>query len=653
MSRVASAKLGHRLWSEDPIMKADKLWMAGMVRLLVVVSLVVVSSGSPGLAAPLDIRLLEVLEGAPPGAMIPVIVTFQGGDDLEIRSPGPRQARRAELVRGLKSRAERAQRPARAFLRSRGVGPVQELWINNSLAVTASPETVRELAARPEVENVRLEEVLRVPQVTPAQITGAAEFNVNLVNAPALWVLGIAGQGVTVAVMDSGVDVNHPDLGPRWRGGANSWFDPNGEHPLVPFDQEGHGTAVMGTLVGGNTDGSYIGVAPEAQWIAVKIFNDAGEASESAIHQGFQWLLDPDGNPNSDDAPDVVSNSWGFEEYAGACVELFRSDVQALKAAGIAIVFAAGNTGPNAGTSVAPANYPEAFAVGAVGTIQSPTEIAASSARGPSPCDSTVFPEVVAPGFFVKTADLTLGGISPDAYVYVSGTSIAAPHVAGVMALLLSALPDLTVSELEQALLRSARDLGATGPDNDYGYGLVDALAALDWVDARDLSNTPPPPALLQTPADGSTGLSTTLTLSWRQPPDADGDPVANTVQLDTSPHFLNPLVIATNFGANTGLLLGTFGGVACLLPLGLPGKRKRGLLVVTAGLVIGMLVLVSCGGGGSSSDPNPPSQPVADLQSQPVANLAAGTTYYWRVLSQDSRGGTSASGVFSFTTAP
>jgi hypothetical protein len=180
----------------------------------------------------------------------------------------------------------------------------------------------------------------------------------------------------------------------------------------------------------------------------------------------------------------------------------------------------------------------------------------------------------------------------------------------------------------------------------------VDALAALDWVDARDLSNTPPPPALLQTPADGSTSLPTTLTLSWRQPPDADGDPVTNTVQLDTNPHFLNPLVIATNFRANSDLLLGAFGWVACLLPLGLPRNRKSGLLVVTSGLVIGMLVLVSCGGGGSS-DHNPPSQPVADLQSRQVSNLAAGTTYYWRVLSQDSRGGTSASGVFSFTTAP
>lgn len=636
-------------------MKADRLWIAGRLRLLVAVSLAVVSAGSPGLAAPIDVRLQGVLDAAAPGEAIPVIVTFQGSSNLELLSQGPRQARRAELVRTLKSRAETVQRSARLFLQSRGVGPGQELWINNSLAVIASPEIVRELAARPEVESVRLEEVIRMPRVTSTQVTGPAELNIKLVNAPALWAMGVTGQGVTVATMDSGVDVNHPDLGPRWRGGANSWFDPNGQHPLVPADVDGHGTGVMGALVGGNAGGTYIGVAPEAQWIAVKIFNDAGEAPEAAIHQGFQWLLDPDGKPDTDDAPDVVNNSWGFEALPGVCdafVQVFRRDVQALKAAGIAVVFSAGNTGPRVDTSVAPANYPEAFAVGAVGTVQSATEIAATSARGPSACDGTVFPEVVAPGFFVKTADLTLGGLSPGSYVFVTGSSIAAPHVAGVMALLLSAFPALTVSELEQALLDSSADLGAEGPDNSYGHGLVDALAALDWVDARDLSNTPPPPALLQTPADGSAGLPTTLTLTWRQPPDADGDPVTNTVQIATNPHFFNPLVSSRIFVASSDRLLGSFGLVACLLPLGLKGNRKRWLLVVSSGIVLGLLVLVSCGGGGSS-DHNSTSQPVSDLRNQTVSNLVVGTTYYWRVLSQDSREGTSISGVFSFTTAP
>ena len=163
-----------------------------------------------------------------------------------------------------------------------------------------------------------------------------AEANVELVQAPRLWQLGFAGQGVTVATMDSGADVNHPDLGPRWRGGSNSWFDPNGEHPDAPVDLDGHGSGVLGVLVGGDAGGTAIGVAPGARWVAVKVFNDAGVAPFSALHQGYGWLLDPDGNPATDDAPDVVNNSWGFEDNPGVCDTLareFQPDLQALAAA--------------------------------------------------------------------------------------------------------------------------------------------------------------------------------------------------------------------------------------------------------------------------------------------------------------------------------
>ena len=163
--------------------------------------------------------------------------------------------------------------------------------------------------------------------------------------------------------MDSGVDPDHPDLKARYRGGSNSWYDPHGQHS-APFDADGHGTQVMGVMVGGASGGSAIGVAPEARWIAVKIFDDSGKAPLSAIHQGFQWLLDPDGDPDTDDAPDVVNNSWGFVENLNECVEEFQSDVEALRAADIGVVFAAGNGGPLPATSISPANLPGSFSVG-------------------------------------------------------------------------------------------------------------------------------------------------------------------------------------------------------------------------------------------------------------------------------------------------
>jgi len=270
------------------------------------------------------------------------------------------------------------------------------------------------------------------------------------------------------------VDVNHPDLADCWRGGVNSWFDPNGEHS-TPYDRNGHGTHIMGIMVGGSYEGTAIGVAPDAVWIAVKIFDDSGFASYSAVHRGFQWLLDPDGNPQTDDAPDVVNNSWGFDQNPDQCITEFQEDIEILKTAGIAVVFSAGNRGPSGYTSISPANYPESFAAGAVDASDT---IDFSSSRGPSSCDGSIYPELAAPGVNIKTADLTLGGAIPASYAYVSGTSFASPHVAGAMALLLNAVPGVTVSELEAALKESALDLGAAGPDDAYGYGLLDVLEA-------------------------------------------------------------------------------------------------------------------------------------------------------------------------------
>jgi len=185
----------------------------------------------------------------------------------------------------------------------------------------------------------------------------------------------------------------------------------------------------------------------------------------------------------------VVNNSWGFDGAdAGECKDVFRPAVQALRAAGVAVVFAAGNTA----TSISPANYPESFAVGAV---NSALTIADFSARGPSACDGGTYPDLTAPGVNVRTTDLTLGGTIPDSYATVTGTSFAAPLVAGGMALLLSVDPELTVDQLEQALVRSAIDLGIPGSDNDSGHGLIDLAAAHAF-----LQPLPPAGILFYTP---------------------------------------------------------------------------------------------------------------------------------------------------------
>jgi hypothetical protein len=194
-----------------------------------------------------------------------------------------------------------------------------------------------------------------------------------------------------------------------------------------------------------------------------------------------------------------------------------------LKAAGIAVTFAAGNDGPAPLTSLSPGNNTAGFATGAV---DPQLDVASFSARGESACDGSVYPKLAAPGLNVNAADLSFGGMPMYAAVY--GTSYAAPHTAGVMALLLDAYPDVGVADLESALLQGVRDLGVAGADNSYGYGLVDALAAWRVLLARFGS----PPEIASTPT-----LAATQNKSWAYKvtaTDPDGGPL--TFTLDRAP---------------------------------------------------------------------------------------------------------------------
>jgi serine protease AprX len=427
-------------------------------------------------AAELSFDLQKELQSAPPGKSVAVIILYQSEADPALLRRTLRHQKRAirrdVVPRTLKQQAYAVGNRIASVIVAAGGDNTRILWIISAVAANVPADVIDQLRQDPEVLGIRLDQVLE----SPFPMAGSAafpEWNIAVVAAPELWRLGYLGGSVVVATMDTGVDGQHPDLTAGFRGGNNSWFDPYGQH-ATPYDRTGHGTQVMGIIAGGELGGSAIGVAPQAKWIAAKIFNDAGTATESAIHASYQWLLDPDGDPQTDDAPDVVNNSWSFSS-AGVCDTTFQADIDALKAADIAMVFSAGNFGPAAGSGVSPANNPGALSIGA---LDAEGLVASFSSRGPSTCDDSLLPDLVAPGDGVQTTDLSFGG-NPY-YVAVSGTSFAAPHVAGVLALLRDAAPPAGVDELESAIIGSAIDAAIPGPDQETGYGLVNAVAALE-----------------------------------------------------------------------------------------------------------------------------------------------------------------------------
>lgn len=431
-----------------------------------------VARAAPSAPAAFSAALCHLGALLPPGQRLAVLVHLKpgAGNPAADRSggfPTPQaviaalQAESAAAQAGLLAELAGAQARGEA-------GRVLPLWINNSVLVEAGPALLAALAQRPEVAQITPDfdpdnPLVPVGGGPAAARAGEPEPNLLVIGATVLWAQGFTGQGVTVAIFDSGVDAAQPDLAARYRGGSNSWYDAYGQF-ATPYDSQGHGTWVSGVVLGDGTGGRSTGVAPGAQWIAAKIFPSPPMVqSLAAVHQAFQWVLDPDGDPATRDAPQVVNNSWDFS--TPGCNREFQPDLLALRAAGITAVFAAGNSGPGSSTGLSPANNLAAFSVGAV---DNGGVISVLSSRGPNACDAArAFPDVVAPGENIVT---TMGA---SGYISESGTSLAAPHVSGGLALLIARHGQLSPALLEQMLVRSALDLGVAGPDAVYGNGLI------------------------------------------------------------------------------------------------------------------------------------------------------------------------------------
>jgi len=316
---------------------------------------------------------------------------------------------------------------------------------------------------------------------TPKSGIANVEWNIERVGAPAVWDMGIDGTGVVVASIDTGAQFDHPGLAANYRGydaatgevdHTYSFYDAvNGQE--AAYDDHGHGTHVTGTMVGAEPDGSnQVGVAPGAQWIAVKGLNAAGGGSDANLIAGAEWLLAPGGDITK--APDVVNNSWGG---GPGMDEWYRDVVIAWRTAGIFPEFSAGNGTPTPGSVAAPSNYPESFATGATDINDA---LANFSLVGPSPYGE-IKPEISAPGVNIRST--VPGGGYEGGW---NGTSMAGPAVSGVVALLLQADASLSIDQLEEVLTSTATPLTNSQytevPNHGFGYGLVNAYDAVNTV---------------------------------------------------------------------------------------------------------------------------------------------------------------------------
>jgi uncharacterized repeat protein (TIGR01451 family) len=434
--------------------------------------------------------------------------------DLEARVYASAAERRAALFEDLIAETQTAQAAVKQVVEEHlaggGVSAYQPFYVVNALAVDGDLSTLIALAQRADVARIvaNYPLVLVDGALPPASESVQAaqlepsNWNIALVGADRVWnELGVRGEGAVVAGFDTGVTWQHPALLRSYRGNLGNgtynhnynWFEPDANLYAdgnlgrslsgQPYDCSGHGSHTMGTMVGdGLQRGTQIGMAPGARWIALPGICDntmpGGIRDDIGALKAFQWLLCPtdlSGNLRTADcsqAPDVVNNSWGS---ANPVNDVLRPAIQRLRAAGIAPVFAAGNPNAGDGSIGAPGNAPEAITVGATDRDDA---VAYFSGRGPSFFEGEQKPDLSAPGVGV------LSSAYLNSYLSASGTSMAAPHVAGLIALIVSAdlkdgVRDFSVDEIEQVMTITARDLGALGPDDDYGYGRIEALPAV------------------------------------------------------------------------------------------------------------------------------------------------------------------------------
>lgn len=530
---TASASLSFRRRVAASLAAGGCLLALGLMLVLIPARPVAAQAGEPAAATAvkIDDALRDELGAAREGASFLVILDDQVDTSALVQSAGTGAdaalERRRALYAALTAHAHTSQAGLRTWLDAQGIDYTAH-YLVNMIEVRGDLALAESLAQRPEVARLA-----RNPAVSGLQIdthpqwqtlatlpvmAGAATlpYGLQYTHADDVWALGFRGQGIVVAGQDTGVVWDHPALLPAYRGWdsttmtathAYNWFDAWGRDPdldrecpldpQIPCDDDlvfNHGTHTLGTVVGDATGmgDTVIGMAPDATWIACRNMRD-GFGTPASYTACFEFFLAPypqGGDPMTDGkpelAPDVINNSWGCPSSEGCDAASLRQVVETMRAAGIYVVASTGNGGSfGCGTVNSPIALHDA--VTSVGAHDSNGALASFSSRGPVTVDGSLRPkpDLTAPGVSVRSL-----GQAGNINSFLSGTSMASPHVAGAIALLWSAVPTLTnqVDLTEQILLKSALPVSDTAcfcagpaqsPNFTYGYGRLDVLAAV------------------------------------------------------------------------------------------------------------------------------------------------------------------------------
>ncbi|MEZ4771846.1 MAG: S8 family serine peptidase [Bacteroidia bacterium] len=422
------------------------------------------------------------------------------------------------VINSLQAKAASTQQPLLNFLRASAnveQNSIESFWITNLIYAEVNAAAVRDLSQRADVGQLELvippqvEEMknMKMSPARPGNSVGGHENGHDVINAPAMWAMGYTGAGRKILVIDTGVEGNHPALKYNYWGNfvphSQAWYAVSSKPEPEDCTTSSHGSHVTGIAVGlDRITHDTIGVAFNATWMGAAAIQDAPSCTSAASTiTAMQWAINPDGNAATiNDRPDVINNSWGGDTAStmnpALCTGATQTAVNALEAAGIAVVTSAGNLGelgPSSLSSPGYSNYTlvNAFAVGAINGHNPNLPRASFSSQGPSICGGTgsllIKPEVVAPGVNVRSS--VIGG-----YAQYEGTSMASPMTSGAFLLLKEAFPTLTGEQIKLALYYSAVDLGPAGEDNQYGNGLIDVVAAYNYLISQ--GNTPVQPSL-------------------------------------------------------------------------------------------------------------------------------------------------------------